>query len=300
MKHHKEYGLSSLPMSKIVKWQVGTWLNLLFPKSKTDYQLKVIPLTSKDFERDDDFIVWLGHATFYIQVGGVRIITDPVLGSVPATKRYVNPPIATEALDVDIALVSHGHYDHFSLDSIKKLNLLKKRRSIVMPLNLGDYLPKGHNVKELDWYEKFEYNSEVTITALPASHWHRRGAFDFNKALWCSYLIQYKNKTIYFAGDTAFDGHFKEIQEHVQNLDIALMPIGAYEPREIMKTNHMNPDEAMQATETLEAKTMIPYHYGTFKLSDEPVGEPEEKIVALAQKTEVDVKVLAVGEIIEI
>jgi len=293
----KPYGITLPPIKKVFKWKLGS----LFQKRRVlveddDFKLTIHPLNASDLDRDDDFIIWLGHATFYIQLDGVKIVTDPVFGDIPLTPRLAEFPIDGQLLNPDIILISHGHYDHLDMKSLEILNIYAKKSKIIVPLKLSSYFKKPINGVELDWYEKHK-ELGITIEALPSSHWHRRGLFDFNKALWCSFLIKSKSKTIYFAGDTAMDGHFKEIAQKVDTVDIALMPIGAYKPVEIMKDNHTNPQEALEATQILGAKQMIPYHYGTFKLSDEPIGEPHSWIKRLAKTTDIEVSILDVGEI---
>jgi len=295
-KHLRDYGIHKPPMDKVFKWKVGN----LFKKKRTkvsddEFILKVHPLTKEALQREDDFILWLGHASFYIQLDGIKILTDPVM-EVPLTPRLVPLPIKLEELEPDIILVSHGHFDHLDLKALDALKVYDKKTKIIMPTDLSSYLKKEANTTELDWFEEYDAES-LSITALPASHWHRRGVFDFNRALWCSFSIIYKEKTIFFAGDTAFDSHFKEIQKYLPKIDVALMPIGAYLPREVMQTNHIDPQEALQATEVLDAKTMIPYHYGTFKLSDEPIGEPHSWITRLSKTSKMKINILEVGNI---
>ncbi|MCF6173829.1 MAG: MBL fold metallo-hydrolase, partial [Campylobacteraceae bacterium] len=186
--------------------------------------------------------------------------------------------------------------DHLDLKSLDKLNIYDKKIKIIMPSNLSNYIKKSANATELSWYEE-KAMFGLSITALPASHWHRRALFDFNKALWCSFIIKSKNKTLFFAGDSAFDSHFEEIKQKGYHIDIALMPIGAYRPIEIMKQSHLNPKEALDATKILGAKMMIPYHYGTFKLSDEPIGEPHTWIKKLAKNSDIKINILNIGEI---
>ena len=299
MKFLMPYGIHTPPMKQVFKWKLRT----LFQKRRSavaddHFRLKVHPLTAKDLEIKEDFIVWLGHATFYMQLDGVRIITDPVFGNIPMTPRLADFPIDPKHLDPDIVLISHGHYDHLDTDSLAALEIYRKKRKVILPLNLSSYLKKGADVTELGWYDSFCYNEKVTVTALPASHWHRRGLFDFNKALWCSFVLEYNGKTIFFAGDTAFDRHFEEIAKKIVPPDIALMPIGAYKPAEVMRMNHMNPKEAVEAVKILHAKMILPYHYGTFKLSDEPVGEPHTWISRLAEEGNGKIVVSGAGEII--
>jgi len=294
------YGITKPPMDKVFKWKMKNLFSKKRPRvSDDDFKLQVHPLTQKDLDIKEDFIVWLGHATFYIQLDGVKILTDPIFGDITMIPRLAAFPIDPKELKPDIVLVSHGHYDHLDLKSLQKLDIYNKKTKVIMPSNLSSYLKKGANIKELGWYDTTEIEG-VEIWALPASHWHRRGLFDFNRALWCSFIIKAKNKTIFFAGDTAFDKHFTEIHKNSVPIDIALMPIGAYKPQEVMKSNHLNPEEALRASEVLDAKSMIPYHYGTFKLSDEPVGEPHSWISKLALNSEMKIDILDVGEILRL
>ena len=290
------YGISQPPLKAVLKWKLST---LFFKKEKVaddDFRLPVHFLDKKDLKQEEDFILWLGHASFYIQIDGIKILTDPIFYNLPFIPRLSAMPIDPLDLQPDLILVSHGHYDHLDLKSLEVLKIYEKNIPIIMPLQLSQYLKKSANTKELNWYEKYQYK-DLTITALPASHWHRRGMYDFNKALWCSFALTYKNKHIFFAGDTAFDTHFEEIRQKFGTIDLALMPIGAYKPIEVMKPSHMNPKEAIQATKILNAKKMIPYHYGTFKLSDEPIGEPHSWISKLQNHEKQTIKILDVGEI---
>jgi L-ascorbate metabolism protein UlaG (beta-lactamase superfamily) len=292
------YGIKNLPMQKVLKWKLA---NLLQPKREKcpddDFRLAVEQISTEDLQTDEDFIIWLGHATFYIQLDGVKILTDPIFGNIPFIPRLSPLPLNAADLQPDVILISHGHYDHLDLKSLEILDIYAKKTKIILPCNLSSYLKDGVNAVELGWYESVREKS-IEITALPASHWHRRGLFDFNRALWCSFAIKSKTKTLYFAGDTAFDSHFKEIKEYVGEIDVVLLPIGAYLPREVMQDNHMNPQEALNAAKVLGAKMMIPYHYGTFKLSDEPIGEPYSWITKLSKTSRVKVKVAKVGEIV--
>ena len=293
----KPYGLKHAPIKKVLRWKLGS----LFKKKRSwvkddDFRLDVHQLRALDLQRDDDFIIWLGHATFYIQLDGLKILTDPIFGDILFTPRLAKLPLDPSLLDPDVILISHGHYDHLDIKSLETLDIYAKGTQIFMPLHLSSYLKSGANVLELDWYESYEYGG-ITVEALPASHWHRRGLFDFNGALWCSFIIKSKNKTLFFAGDTAMDKHFLEIKQKCTPIDIALLPIGAYEPKEVMQDNHMNPQEALEAAKILGVKEMIPYHYGTFKLSDEPIGEPHSWMKRLSIESEVDISILDIGEV---
>ncbi|NPA83646.1 MAG: metal-dependent hydrolase [Epsilonproteobacteria bacterium] len=217
-----------------------------------------------------DFILWLGHASFYLRIKGVGILLDPVFGDIPLHKRLIPLPLDPQSLQVDLILISHGHYDHLDLASLALFNV-----PIVTPTGLGRYIPHRRTI-ELGWWEEVEVEG-VRIRALPAKHWHQRSLFDRNRALWCSFSIE----ELFFCGDSAYSNHFRDIGKKCR-IDTALLPIGAYEPRHIMAENHMDPQQAYQAFLDLRAKRFIPYHYGTFILSDEPVEEPLRWIEELA------------------
>jgi len=265
---------------KILHWK-------LFKKSSQPLAL-IIPLDvvdqSQKLTQEDDFVCWLGHASFLIQLGGKRIIIDPVFGDIPFYKRQIKAPYTPQMLGkIDLMLLSHTHYDHFDVPSIEALQ--HNGIHAVVPLKMASLLHETASsmpVHELDWYETYREEG-LSITLTPARHWGRRGLFDKNRVLWGGFILQYKEHTLYFAGDSAAGDHFEAIGERF-NIDLALMPIGAYKPEFIMKYNHLNPQEAYDAFEALGAKQMVPLHYGTFKLTDEPLDEPlawMEKIAAL-------------------
>jgi L-ascorbate metabolism protein UlaG (beta-lactamase superfamily) len=186
-------------------------------------------------------------------------------------------------LRVDLILISHGHYDHLDLPSLKAIDA-----PVVAPKGLGRYM-RHKEVRELGWWDEMEV-SGVRVRALPAKHWHQRTPFDRNRAHWCGFLVD----DLFFCGDSAYDEHFERIG---QSFDVgtALLPIGAYLPRHIMRHNHLGPDEAYRAFLDLKARCFIPYHYGTFILSDEPVDDPLRRIEALAAK-DARIKILSPGE----
>jgi len=177
-------------------------------------------------------------------------------------------------------LLSHGHRDHFDIPSLKIVLANNPSINILGPLNctaLFSKLNVNGTIQEAGWYQKYK-SQTVEFVFLPAKHWHRRGVNDFNKVLWGSFYIKGKNQSIYFAGDTAYGRHFKEIKQSVPPIDYCLMPIGAYKPPFLMNLFHVTPEEAFRAYQELGAGNFIPMHYGTFDLSDEPLGEPEREI----------------------
>jgi L-ascorbate metabolism protein UlaG (beta-lactamase superfamily) len=271
-------GFQNIDFFTILKWQ----LSKIGKRKAENYKLEIL---KEKLPTSSNFISWLGHSTLLIQIDGVRVLTDPVFGDIPFFKRRVEFPYSLEELGkIDYTLISHSHYDHLDLNSLKKLD-----SKIVAPLNMGKYL-KGLDFVELDWFESLP---DFPITLLPAKHWGRRTAFDTNRTLWGSYLI----RDIYFAGDTSYSDHFLEIGKKF-DIKIALMPIGAYKPEKIMRNNHINPKEAVQGSLDLKAEFMIPIHYGTFKLSDEPMAEPLEW--ARKEAVKVNLKALKIGEVLMI
>lgn len=279
-------GFQNLSFRDILKWKFNTRGKI----SDENYTLTTVNEIEK-LHSSKNYISWLGHSTFIIRVNNKILITDPLFGDVPLHKRRVNFPYKIEELPkVDYILISHSHYDHLDISSIKQLS--KFNPKVIAPLGTGRYLQKIANIEviELEWFQSIKDNIQIRL--LPAKHWGRRGAFDLNKTLWGSFLID----SIYFAGDTSYSNHFKMIGDKYQ-IDIALLPIGAYRPEYIMKSNHINPAEAIQGALDLKTRLTIPMHYGTFKLSDEPMSEPIEWFKREAKEKSVDYKTFNIGEV---
>jgi L-ascorbate metabolism protein UlaG (beta-lactamase superfamily) len=228
-----------------------------------------------------DKYTFIGHATVLIQVDGVNILTDPIFSdrASPITflgpKRVRPPSVKIDDLPViDAVLISHNHFDHLDLDSLKKLSQKFPKMIILIGLANGKLLQSNGltQFKELDWWESYEFQ-HLKIAFTPSMHWSARGLFDRFETLWGSYFIQAKNKKIYFAGDTGYGRHFKLIEEKYGSVDVALLPIGAYEPRWFMQNYHTNPHEAVQAMIDLKAKKAFGIHFDTFQLADEEYGQ---------------------------
>jgi len=167
----------------------------------------------------------------------------------------------------------------------------------LVPLELNAFFDKkGIKNQQAGWYQKYKTKGKAEIYFMPAKHWNRRGALDFNKNLWGSFVVKVNNKTIYFAGDTAYGNHFKEINKLFGEIDYCLMPVGAYKPENIMKDTHMSPQEALKGFVDLQGKTFIPMHFGTYDLSDEPLGEPLR--ILESEKENFNITVLNIGEIL--
>jgi L-ascorbate metabolism protein UlaG (beta-lactamase superfamily) len=227
----------------------------------------------------------VGHATFLIQVAGYNILTDPVWSeraspfSFAGPRRHNPPGITFDHLPrVDVVLISHNHYDHLDLSTIERL-WRRDQPMIIAPLG-NDTIIRAHApsipVATMDWDDRLEVARGLTIFAESAHHWSARATNDRNHALWAAFVIRTAGRSIYFAGDTGFGGgrHFRRTATRHLSLDIALLPIGAYEPRWFMASNHMNPSDAVRAFRILRAQSALGYHWGTFRLTDEGVDQP--------------------------
>ncbi|MFN7982785.1 MAG: MBL fold metallo-hydrolase [Vicinamibacterales bacterium] len=226
-------------------------------------------------------LTFVGHSTFLIQTGGATIITDPVFSKRASPLSFVGPrrvrdaAVAIEHLPpIDIVLLSHNHYDHCDLDSLR---YIRKRFDPVMvtPLRNGRIARKAgyHRVEELDWWEQ-THATPLPVTLTPAQHFSARTPFDRNRALWGSFVVDVDSKRLFFAGDSGYAPHFADVRARLGEVDLALLPIGAYEPRWFMRDIHMNPEEAVQAHLDLGSLHSVGMHFGTFRLTTEAIDEP--------------------------
>ncbi|MBE9461576.1 MBL fold metallo-hydrolase [Dyadobacter subterraneus] len=248
-------------------------------------------------EKSDDIIVWLGHSTFYIRVNGIKILTDPVFGDILSVKRRSEFPIDFHRLiNLDYILLSHDHRDH--LDK-KSLNILSKQNPDVRYLTglhmkeiVKEFTQSG-NIEEAGWYQQYNTdNQPVNITFIPSRHWSKRGLFDTNLRLWGGFVIEAENKRILFGGDSGYDTHYQQLADVFGSFDFAILGIGAYAPEWFMSPNHQSPKDALKAFTQLNAKYFIPMHYGTFDLSDEPLGEPLRQLLAEAKNQNLEDKLI--------
>lgn len=249
-----------------------------------------------------DKLLWLGHASFLLQLGGTTFLTDPYLTDYasplpsPGTKRLIPAAISIAQLPpVDCILVSHNHYDHLDTKALKQLAQRFGNARVCAPLGLAPLLKQQgfHNVVELDWYDQDQQRG-YTITGLPAIHMSRRGLLDMNKTLWCGFAIACGSRRIYFAGDTAYGAVFREVGERCGPFDVGLVPIGAYQPRSLMSAVHTTPEEAVQIGEDIKADLLIGMHWGTIRLTTEPMLEPKERF--LATDSPLPRRVMKIGE----
>jgi N-acyl-phosphatidylethanolamine-hydrolysing phospholipase D len=240
--------------------------------------------------KDDDYIAWIGHATFLIKLGGTTIITDPVFSKnagplVFGPKRYVEPAIELKEIPkTDVFLLTHNHYDHQDMSTIRGFPY--KDAKVLLPLKLGKYFKRYKDVNEMDWYDEIQINSDLKITFLPAVHWSKRSLTDTNKTLWGNFLIEYKNKKIFFACDTGYGNIYKDLGEKYGPIDLSMINIGAYDFRPMFDKSiyHTTPEEALNIAQDLKSKKVLGTHWGTFVLSLEPIMEPPIRLKDNAEK----------------
>ena len=232
--------------------------------------------------RNEDYVAWIGHATFLIKLGNTTIITDPLFSKntgplIFGPKRYVNSAIKlNEIPKVDLFLLTHNHYDHQDMSTIR--NFPYKKSKVIVPLNLSKYFTRNKfsDVNELDWYEKIKVNNDLKITLLPAVHWSKRSLTDTNKTLWGNFLIEYKDKKILFACDTGYGNIYKKLGNDYGPIDLTFINIGAYDFKPMFDKSiyHTTPEEALNVAKDLNSKKVIGMHWGTVALSLEPIMEP--------------------------
>ena len=216
-------------------------------------------------------LTWLGHASWLVQIGGQSLVIDPVLGTSIAMiiKRNGLPPLAAGALPpIAAQLVSHNHYDHLDATSLRAIGA-----PVIVGLGNGRLVGGRLPVTELGWWDSADVGG-VRVTFVPSQHWSRRRLADSNRALWDGFVLESRGVSIYHSGDTAYFEGFAEIGRRFPHLDVALLPIGAYDPAWFMSKQHMNPTDALRAFQDLGARKVVAMHWGTFKLTDEPLDEP--------------------------
>ncbi|HUC44859.1 MAG TPA: MBL fold metallo-hydrolase [Candidatus Sulfotelmatobacter sp.] len=246
-------------------------------------------------------VTWIGHASFLVQTSEGTVLVDPVFSSRIAGTIPRHGKAGLEAKDlpaIDAIAVTHNHYDHLDAASI---GALPRRSPVLVPEGLGRWFRKRRfaDVREMRWWDRVTVGG-LRITFVPARHWSRRRPWDTNTSWWGGYVIQAEGSTIYHAGDSAaFDG-FATIAQRFRSIDLAMIPIGAYQPAWFMEWFHMNPEQAGEAFLTLGAKAMVPMHWGAFRLTDEPLREPVERLRKwwATKRPTGKLHVMAVGETI--
>lgn len=234
-------------------------------------------------------VTWIGHSSFLIQLGGSNILTDPVWSDRASPVQWAGPkrvsppgfPVG-QLPPIDLVIQSHNHYDHLDDRTVRQLVRTHPDARWITPIGVGSFIRErgARNVSEHDWWEEVEVRG-VTLAGTPAQHFSGRGFRDRNQSLWCGWALKAGSTRVYFCGDSGYHPGFVEIGRRLGPFDVALMPIGAYEPRWFMSPVHMDPHEAVTAFRDLhrahgseQRAVFVPMHWGTFRLTDEPVEEP--------------------------
>jgi N-acyl-phosphatidylethanolamine-hydrolysing phospholipase D len=291
--HHTPNGFRNVyphpPKGSFWKWQWERWRHGVpedppggygFPVSKPDAAFL-------KNNRRESTLTWIGHATFLLQLGGVNILTDPHLTerasplSFAGPKRHVPPALDFEALPrIDIVVVSHSHYDHLDRATLRRLAKQAggpPRYFVGLGLKRWAQSAGIPNVDELDWGDSVEMMA-LKLHFVPVQHWSMRTPWDRNRTLWGAWVIEHQGRRYFFGGDFGYSQDLADAAARFGGFDLALIPIGAYEPRWFMKTNHVNPEEAVQAHLDLRARYSVGMHWGTFRLTDELLDEPPVRL----------------------
>jgi len=281
-------GALNTRLRDFLRWRVERWQKprapdvdpMSLPRAAPQYHVPRAPA-------DLVTITWVGHATFLIQIGGLNLLTDPMwsprASPIPGIgpKRLVDAAVPFAALPpIDIVLQSHDHYDHLDDRTVCRLEATNPGAHWIVPRGLKRFLKHRGvlEVIELEWWQETSIDT-VTFGCTPAQHFSGRTPWGRNSTLWCGWSVAAPGGRLLFAGDTGFHPDFAKIAARYGPFDVALLPIGAYDPRWFMRPVHMDPEEAVRAAQDLGAPPprFVPMHWGTFLLTDEPLDEPPER-----------------------
>ena len=299
--HHLSDGTFRNPEGSPVRSDKVKWSYRQFNQEKKKLDMSVpqehlvdkkTVLSNLKKYKDQDYIAWIGHATFLIKLGNTTIITDPVFSKnagplIFGPKRFTEPALKLKEIPkTDLFLLTHNHYDHQDMNTIRRFPY--KDSKVLVPLKLGKYFTKNRfkDVNEMDWYDEIKINKDLKVTLLPAVHWSKRSLTDTNKTLWGNFLIEYKDIKIFFACDTGYGNIYKELGKKYEPIDLTIINIGAYNFKPMFDKSiyHTTPEEALNIGQDLKSKKIIGMHWGTFVLSLEPIMEPPIRFKENAEK----------------
>ncbi len=274
-------------------WDLIVWQASGKRVSWPDFVEDNLPFSLPSLSKDSDIAAtFVNHATVYLRSKNVACITDPVFSkrvspfSWVGPKRHRKAGFTVEQMErLDCVVISHNHYDHMDIPALKEI-YERFHPVFIVPLKNADTLEEAgiKNIIELDWWQSHEVNDHLKVTLTPAQHWSSRGLRDRNKSLWGGFVLQFEEKTVYFAGDTGYPGPFAKIATKFPKIDLSLLPIGSYEPQWFMKEQHLNPFEAVKAHLDLKSLKTMGIHYGTFQLTDEGIDAPLKDLETALQK----------------
>jgi L-ascorbate metabolism protein UlaG (beta-lactamase superfamily) len=289
-----------IPFSRVVRWQLDR-LRRGVRKPKPEPAERVHRAMDKMDEIGPPSVTWIGHATTLIRMNGVNVLLDPNWHDASYfVKRMIRPGLRFHQLPpIHGVAVTHNHYDHLSMKTLRRLAGLRPQPLGIAPHGLGRYLRRAgfREVVELDWWDRTTVLA-VELTLVPARHWSRRGLFDRNETLWGGFVVSGERR-VWWSGDTALFPGMAEIGERCGPIDVALLPIGAYDPEWFMTEQHMTPEQAGEAFLLSGARALVPIHWGTFVLSDEPTTEPPRRLEAWwkgRSPADRDLRILRIGE----
>lgn len=284
-KHHTRHGFRNNYHHE--HHALGDFFKFLWGFQRKSYERPEFPLARNDpawlrGNRSQPSLTWVGHDTFLLQLGGLNILTDPHFTKRTSPLRWAGPerlaPLGLALKDlpaIDLVLISHNHYDHLDEGSVRWIARHNPKALFVVPLGVRRWMLRHRirNAVELDWWQQHD-GPDYKVTAVPAQHFSGRSATDRNKTLWCGFVLELGGQKIYFAGDSGYSKDFADIGARFAPIDLALIPIGAYEPRWFMRAMHVNPEEAVRIHRDVGAKLSVAMHWGTFRLTEEPLDEP--------------------------
>ena len=312
---NNDAGVVARPFGDLLKWRVEAIRDGVPKPPREPTPVAPPELARLQANRTEASVTWIGHATALVQCGGLNVLTDPVFSerasplSFAGPKRAQPPGIALADLPpIDVVVISHNHYDHLDLHSVRVLSERSQGRTLfLVPLALKSWLEQRgvRNVAELDWWDRRDVGG-VEFRLVPVQHWSARGLGDRNETLWGGWAVFAPNLRWYFSGDTGYTRDFAETRAKLASherdgvlFDVALLAIGAYEPRWFMSGQHMNPAEAVQAHRDLAARCSIGVHWGTFALTDEALDQPPRDLAAAREAMHVapdEFSVLKIGQ----
>ncbi len=291
---HNNYPGREPDMGDFFRWQ---WNRLL--RDEPEQRADLVPWQAVDLAQLNTTqglsATWLGHATVLLNSAGVRVLTDPIFSERASPVSWLGPkrltalPVDPARLPfVDAVVISHNHYDHLDLPSLRLLNAQAGGPPLfIVPLGNAALLQSEGitHVKELDWWSSVTLKDGLRITLVPTQHWSKRRLLgDRNEALWGGYVLQHQGRQAFFAGDTGYSKDFADIHARFGAMDFAMIPIGAYAPRDFMQRQHIDPAEAVRIHQDVQARLSLGIHWGTFILTDEAIQQPPLDLAVALQK----------------